>query len=58
MIVRHEQEECILWAADSINSNIDFDFLSVKMKKKIKNVKAYTAEYDEKAKIPDKNFLS
>ena len=46
-----------MWVADSILSNVDFDFLSSKMKKKVKNVKAYTASFEEKARFPNKNFI-
>ena len=57
MMIRHDGEDGVLWVADSILSNVDFDFLSQRMKKKVKRVKAYTAVYDEQAKFPDKNFL-
>ena len=57
MLIRHTGEDGVLWVADSIISNVDFEFLSKQMKRKIKSVKAYTVSYDEDARFPDKNFL-
>ena len=41
MMIRHDGEDGVLWVADSILSNVDFDFLSWRIKKKVKHVKAY-----------------
>ena len=57
MKVRHEGEDGALWVADSIVSNVDFNFLAKQMGMKIRNVKAYTAVYDDKSRFPQKNFL-
>ena len=55
--VRHEGENGLLWVADSINSNADFNFLSRAMDMKIQTAKAYAAIYDEHSHYPEKNFL-
>ena len=57
MRVRHEGEDGVLWAADSVMSNVDMRFLSKAMRRKIKHVKAYTATIDENSKFPGKNFF-
>ena len=57
MLVKHSGKDHVLWVADSILSNVDFDHLARNMKKRIKTVKAYTATREDDARFPNQNFL-
>ena len=53
MLVRHDGKGEMLWVSDSILSNVDFDYLSMKTNKRINKVKAYSATNGENARFPN-----
>ena len=57
MKVAHAVKDKLLWVADSVNSNVDLQFISKQTGFDIKSVKAYTATNEASAKYPEKNFL-
>ena len=57
MKVRHNKSNGLLWVADSVNSNVDFKYLTRITNMNIKAAKAYTAVYDDSARFPTSNFF-